>query len=303
MQPERKTYRKICQQCGREFLAYQSRTACCSDRCAKLLLKHQNRDERLKKTSIEVREIQRLALLDKNFLTISDAAKLLQLSRNTLYKIIEMHSIQLHRFTDRTIRISRTDLEKVGHSNASLVNTTIAIKEDILTNWMTREQVLEEFEVKYVTFYANIKKHNPKVKMIHGKAFYDKQDMEKLFFHNQHPGIKEWYTFKELMESTGMKLESICEYCANHKIPRKRKDGLTYVSKLHWNSARGESLDPAKHITIKEIMETYKLSRTHLFTILRDNGLEKIKKGNFVYFQREEVAKALKYREEKLKQL
>ena len=27
------------------------------------------------------------------------------------------------------------------------------------------------------------------------------------------------------------------------------------------------------------------------------------KKGNFVYFQREEVAKALKYREEKLKQL
>ena len=50
-------------------------------------------------------------------------------------------------------------------------------------------------------------------------------------------------------------------------------------------------------------METYKLSRRHLFTILRDNGLEKIKKGNFVYFKREEVAKALKYREEKLKQL
>ena len=173
MQPERKTYRKICQQCGREFLAYQSRTACCSDRCAKLLLKHQNRDERLKKTSIEVRETQRLALLDKNFLTISDGAKLLQISRNTLYKIIEMHSIQLHRFTDRTIRISRTDLEKVGHSNASLLNTTIAIKEDILTNWMTREQVLEEFDVKYSTFYTNIKKHNPKVKMIHGKAFYD----------------------------------------------------------------------------------------------------------------------------------
>ena len=245
--------------------------------------------------------MQRLALLDKNFLTISDGAKLLQISRNTLYKIIEMHSIELHRFTDRTIRISRADLDKVGHSNASLVNTTISIKEDILTNWMTREQVLEEFDVKYVTFYANIKKHNPKVKMIHGKAFYDKQEMEKLFFVNQHPGIKEWYTFKELMETTGLKLESICEYCTSHKIPRKRKGGLTYVSKLHWDSERGDSLDPVKHITIKEIMDTYKLSRTHLFTILRDNGLEKIKKGNFVYFIREEVAKVLKYRLDKMK--
>lgn len=301
MQPERKTYRKICQQCGREFLAYQSRTACCSDRCAKLLLKHQNRDERLKKTSIEVREIQRLALLDKNFLTISDGAKLLQISRNTLYKIIEMHSIQLHRFTDRTIRISRADLEKVGHSNASLMNTTIAIKEDILTNWMTREQVLEEFDVKYATFYANIKKHNPKVKLIHGKAFYDRQEMEKIFNPQDYQNITEWYTFKEIMETTGMKLESICEYCTNHKIPRKRTGGLTYVSKRHWDTERGTDLDHKKHISIKEIMDIYKLSRNHLFIILRDNSLERIKKGNFVYFIREEVAKVLKYRLEKMK--
>ena len=55
------------------------------------------------------------------------------------------------------------------------------------------------------------------------------------------------------------------------------------------------------YFPIKEIMDTYKLSRTHLFTILRDSGLEKIKKGNFVYFIREEVAKVLKYRLDKMK--
>ena len=87
--------------------------------CAKLAVKLKYKNERLKRESAEVREFERLALLDKNYLTLSDAAKLMQISRNTLYKIIQLYSIQLQRFTDRTVRIARADLEKAGLSNTA----------------------------------------------------------------------------------------------------------------------------------------------------------------------------------------
>lgn len=147
IQPERKTYRKICAQCGKKILAYTSTTACCSDRCAKLLDKHRKRDERIHHTTIEVRETQRLALLDQNYLTLSDAARLMQISRNTLYKIIRAYNIPLMRYTGKTVRISREDLEIAGLTNVNLITATAATTDEILSSWMTREQVMEKYQV------------------------------------------------------------------------------------------------------------------------------------------------------------
>lgn len=124
MQTERKTYRKICQHCGKEFIALTSVTAYCSHRCASLSLKNKKRDERLKSTSIETRELKRLALLDKNFLSLSDAARLMQISRTTLYRIITIYSIPLHKFTDRTVRISREDLDKAARGQITAFDTS-----------------------------------------------------------------------------------------------------------------------------------------------------------------------------------
>ncbi len=300
MQPERKTYRKICAQCGKEFLAYTSTTACCSDRCAKLLDKHRKRDERLHHTTIEVRETQRLALLDKNYLTLSDAARLMQISRNTLYKIIRAYNIPLMRYTGRTVRISREDLEKAGLANVNLITATTATTDEILSSWMTREQVMEKYQVTHSWFYSTIKKHKPTVKVIGCKAFYDKDEMERIFSSQDYSYIKEWYTFDQLRSDTGMRTESICDYCSAHKIPRRRKNGITYVSKKHWDESRGNTIDPKKYISMQEIMETYRLSRTHLQSIFKETGPQKIKKGNFVYFQREEISKILKYRLSKI---
>ena len=111
MDTPRRTYRKICQHCGKEFIAHTSATAYCSHRCSGLADKLRKRNDRLKSTTLEVRELQRQALLDKNFLTLTDAAKLMQISRTTLYRIIELNSIPLKRFSDRTVRIAREDLD------------------------------------------------------------------------------------------------------------------------------------------------------------------------------------------------
>lgn len=121
-------YLIVCKQCGCQFESHFAVTRYCSARYANLSKKHKLRDERLQNLGDEVRERERLALLDKNFLTIADAALLLQMSRNTLYKIIKENDIPLKHFSLRTVRIAREDLDKVATKGAEEFNVSNPIQ-------------------------------------------------------------------------------------------------------------------------------------------------------------------------------
>ena len=207
--------------------------------------------------------------------------------------IITIYSIPLHRFTDRTVRISREDLDKAARGQTTAFNTSTSEKDDILSNWMTREQIMKEFGLTLSWFTSTIKRHQIKPRIIGNRNFYKKDMMEAIFTRTDYSDTEQWYTFDQLRETTGMRTESICDFCKNHKIQRERKNGITYVSKRQWDNAKGNGVDTSQYITMKEITDTYKLSRNHLYTIFKENGIERIKIGNFVYFNREEVKNLL----------
>ena len=183
------TFRKICQHCGKEFIACYQRTEYCSARCAKLADKQRKRNERLKETQLEVRERERLALLDKNWLTLSDAARLMQMSRTTLYKVIADHGIELKRFSARTVRIARADLEKVTYNRETQLYKTAKEQSDDLGRWMTREQVMEKYDVTYSWFYSVLKKRGIKSRIIGSLGFYDKEEMHRIDFVRKMPSL------------------------------------------------------------------------------------------------------------------
>lgn len=297
---EKATFRKICQHCGREFTAYSSVASYCSTRCANLADKLRKRNERLKETSLEVRETQRLALLDKNYLTLSDAARLLQLSRNTLYKIIRANDIKLLRLTNRTIRIAREDIEKVSENRTTLITASVRTQEEDLGRYMTREQVMQTYNITYSWFYSVLKKRGIKTRMIGTLGFYDKDEMHKAFANHEYQTINDWYTFEELRRLTGMSTESISTYCKDHKIARKKTNGITYVAKDQWDEARGSNLSAKDYYTVKQLTEKYKISRNQLFCVLQQKQVSRIKRGNFVYFAKEDADAALSYRLSKI---
>ena len=168
-------YLKVCEQCGCQFESNFAVTRYCSARCANLSKKHKLLDERLQNLGDEVRERERLALLDKNLLTIADAARLLQMSLNTLYKIIKENDIPLKRFSLRTVRIAREDLDKVAAKRAEEFNVSNPIQGpgENLGKCMTREQVMEKYDVTYSWFYSVLKKRGVKTHMIGTLGFYD----------------------------------------------------------------------------------------------------------------------------------
>ncbi len=295
MDTQRRTYRKICQHCGKEFIAGTSTTAYCSHRCSSLADKQRKRNERLKTTTREVRELQRQALLDKNYLTISDAARLMQVSRTTLYRIIKINTIPLKRFTDRTVRIAREDLDKVS---ARTLADAQDQKNIILDNYLSKEDVMDKYGIRPSWFYHEAKRKGILPLVIGGKNFYPKDRIEEYFKDKDFSDPQQWYTFDQLRQQTGMLTESISDFCKDHKITRERRNGITYVSRRQWDNARGTNIDRSKYITMQEITDTYGLSRNHLYTIFKENGIGRVKFGNFVYFNREEVTTLLANRKE-----
>ena len=159
---------------------------------------------------------------------------------------------------------------------------------------------MEKYDVTYSWFYSVLKKRGIKTHLIGGLGFYDKNEMHRAFSNIEHESIKEWYTFEELRQSTGMRTESISEYCTSHKIPRLKKNGTTYVSKPDWDKTRGLSLNTTEYYTTAEISDKYRLSRNHLFTILKQNNVPRTRIGQYSYFPKEAVDRILKYRLSKL---
>ena len=109
---------KICQHCGKEFIAKTTVTKYCGDACAKRAYKKRKRDEKVQEiaqAAIERVERNHQKLWDKEFLSIAETCELLGASRMTLYRQIKNGTISAAKIGRRTI-IKRTEIEKLFQS-------------------------------------------------------------------------------------------------------------------------------------------------------------------------------------------
>ena len=288
------THDRICQHCGKEFVSQKKSTKYCSHRCANLADKARKKAQKQLLKQENAKEARRQDLLQKNFLSITEAAKLLQISRNTIYILIKKHDIPLQRLTARTVRIAQDELYKIRHEVKSPINSTPQELAERDASLITREEVTKTYGISTAWFFSQLKKHGIKAQRIAGGCFYNKDDMERIFSHKEFLHITEWYTFQELKEMTGFRTESICDIIKTNKIPKKKTNNCVYVSKKHWDEARGNHLNlEEEYYTMKQISAKYGLSCNYLYCFLRDQGIERIKIGNFAYFKKETIDQVL----------
>ena len=106
---------KICQLCGKEFVARTTTTQFCGDECAKKAYKKRARESKLKQVTPLVSQIQSFnqeLIKDKIFLSISETSRLLGASRMTIYRQIKQGAIKTGKIGRRTL-IKRSEIEKL----------------------------------------------------------------------------------------------------------------------------------------------------------------------------------------------
>ena len=104
--------KRICQWCGKPFMAKKTTTNYCSPQCSKRGYKH-----RMKERRMEMREFQEMLevknkLESQEYFTFSQAARLMGVSRQYVYKLVKEDKLRASRLSSRMSLIRRGESTK-----------------------------------------------------------------------------------------------------------------------------------------------------------------------------------------------
>lgn len=102
--------------CGKDFIAKTTVTKCCSDTCAKKAYKARKKAAKIDASNKEVEQIKARPIEDikvKEFLTVRDAARLLNCSRQTIYNLINSGALKASNIKIKKTLIQRSEIDKL----------------------------------------------------------------------------------------------------------------------------------------------------------------------------------------------
>jgi excisionase family DNA binding protein len=272
-------YKKVCKQCGKIFVAGTSVTKYCSVKCSNLGSKAEKREKLLQSESIEIQERNKQKLLSKEFLSISESAILLGISRPTIYKMLANGEIKSIRASERIVRIKRSDLENIK-SSATSINTIASNINKSQYEQITVAEVIEKFNISTTYFYRKIKIADIKPTIIKGKAHYPLKPLQKIFARKQYVEIADWYSVADIVKKFKVRKEYVYEYTSEHKIPKKRVGNNVLISQYHWDNAHGlNKTENENYYTVEQAIKKYKIGRNHLYDLIRNHKIPKVKRG------------------------
>lgn len=107
---------RICEHCGKEFTARTTTTRYCSHRCNSAHYKQKIRAGKVQKSNTETHQIRIKPyeeLKAKEFLTVTEVSKLINCSRQNVYKLINTGRLKATNILERKTLVRRSDLDSI----------------------------------------------------------------------------------------------------------------------------------------------------------------------------------------------
>ena len=276
--------RKICQWCGKPFIAKKTTTCYCNHQCSNLGYK-----ERVRERKRELKKMQELlqpkqASEGQDFFSFAQAAKLMGVTRQYIYKLVKENKLRASRISGKKSLIRRADIELMLKTKPY---ESIKPKDDVdITEYYTAEQIAEKYKVNTKWVWTYTREHDvPKVK-IRQFNYYSKKHIDAVFAkYRTDDALTEWYTPEEIEKKYGMTRVAIRSHVYRNNIPSKKEHGQIFYSKLHFDlSKQTAEEDSSEYYTVQEAMKKYNLTRDSVYGILQFHEIKREKKGRFVRF-------------------
>ena len=276
--------RKICQWCGKPFIAKKTTTCYCSHQCSNLGYK-----ERIRERKRELKKMQELlqpkqASEGQDFFSFAQAAKLMGVTRQYIYKLVKENKLRASRISGKKSLIRRADIELMLKTKPY---ESIKPKDDVdITEYYTAEQIAEKYKVNTKWVWTYSREHDvPKVK-IRQFNYYSKKHIDAVFAkYRTDDALTEWYTPEEIEKKYSMTRVAIRSHVYRNNIPSKKEHGQIFYSKLHFDlSKQTDEEDSSEYYTVQEAMKKYNLTRNSVYGILQFHEIKREKKGRFVRF-------------------
>jgi len=286
---------KRCKWCNAIFTAHKTTTEYCSHRCANLAYKDRVRKQRIESLQHELgKSIKTPPNLNKEYLTPSEVAVLLNIGRTSIYRYIRNGVIKVIRFERKTL-VRRADIEDMTDYLSQENEKTPTKEKAPITDFYTTAEVKEKYHVNESWIFVVAKKNNIPRTFNRGKTYWSKKHMDAYFAKKApNPDIAEWYTTQEMQEKFGMTLSAIYCFVSKNAIPKKKEGIMVYYSKKHVDIAKGVATpEEPQYYTVAEAMEKFNLTRDQLYHYAKYHNIPKVKKGKYTLISKPELDKLL----------
>ena len=282
---------RICEWCGKKFIAQTTVTRFCSKRCAEHSYKERLRQKKLAVSNQETAQTN-FKRRDKDYLTPTQAADLLGIGRMSIYRYIRNGKIKVVRFERKTL-ISKADIQAMFDflTPKETEQTKSAEKKSkSISDFYTRADIREKYGERRI--YKVVAENNVPKTILRGKAYFSKSHIDRLFSaRKENLEITEWYSVEDIQSKYGMTLSAIYSLVSKIGIPKHKEGQKVYYSKYHFDVAKGaKSAEDVEFISVAEAMEKYSLTRDQLYHYVKTYKITKLRCGKYVKLNAKELA-------------
>lgn len=268
-------------------------TSYCSHRCASLAYKERVRQERIisyqKELSLKEQNEPIKDLEHREFFNPIEAAKLLGISRATIYRYLADETIKAVQFKGKTL-IRRKDIDTL-FENTTAYNKRLPKDKAPITEFYTTAEVKEKYNVVDSWIFVVAKKHNIPRTFNRGKTYWSKKHIDNYFSKKAaNPEITEWYTVQEIQEKFNMTLAAIYVLASKNAIPKKKEGIMVSYSQKHFDIAKGVAQpDEPQYYTVAEAMAKFNLTRDQLYHYAKYHNIPRVKVGKYIKISQPEL--------------
>lgn len=216
--------RKICQWCGKPFIAQKTTTCYCSHQCSNLGYKERIRERRRQLKRAQELLQPRQAAEGQDFFSFAQAAKLMGVTRQYIYKLVKESKLRASRLSGKKSLIRRADIELMMKTKPY---ERIMPKDDFdITEYYTAEEIAQKYKVNAKWVWTYTRQHKvPKVR-IRQFNYYSKKHIDAAFAkYEVDSDLTEWYTPEDIQEKYGMTRVAIRSHVYRNNIPSRRSTG------------------------------------------------------------------------------
>ena len=232
--------KKICEFCGCEFEAYTQVARYCSHDCNRKAYREIKRKEVIFLTasmaSQTKRERAKSDLSEREYISISDAAAIMGVSRWTIYRNVVKGCIPAKRLSQRTTLIRKKDIEALFDVIEPYEVLTTRVRKPI-DEWYTIDEVTEKYGLLRHRIRKIINAEGIPTKKAGTRTLIAKNKIDAYFrkkgFDATLSNLAEWITTLQVIETYGMTERAVRIFVSRYTIPKKRINGKLYYSKQH----------------------------------------------------------------------
>lgn len=195
--------KRICQWCGKPFIAQKTTTCYCSPQCSKRGYKHRMMERKMELRHMQEMQELRSSLEKQEYFTFSQAARLMGVSRQYIYKLVKEEKLRASRLSGKMSLIRKADIELMLKSKP--YERLVAKNDFDITEYYTAEEIAQKYKVNAKWVWTYTRQHKvPKVR-IRQFNYYSKKHIDAAFAkYEVDSDLTEWYTPEDIQEKYGM---------------------------------------------------------------------------------------------------